>query len=209
MPLPELDDPGDTAERLFEEACRAITGEHHKRDRAKAETREWTQTVCYDVLRLMISHQHAQLLGDRIARLGRSKKGPAPVNPFQRGLLAIYAHEKGLMDERDRSYFGKRLWYAYRHYVPTCFLKGFLHQVWSDGAEQRADVGFIEPEFAEWVIFERCNDEHPELRGRYPKELETNIRGLRNLIEPTREIEQRRARRRAERAELLDDDFDN
>jgi hypothetical protein len=208
VPLPGLDDSGTAAERLFEEACQAITGEHLKRVKAQADTREWTQTVCYNALLLILIHQHAQLFESRIARFGRGKKGAAQVNPFQRGLLAIYAHEKGLMDEGDRSYFGRRLWYAHRHYVPTCFLRGFLHQVWSEGAEQKSDLGFVEPEFTEWVIVERSKDRHPKLRGIYPGDLETKIEGVKNLLGPMSEVEERRSRFRTQRAKLLDDGFD-
>lgn len=208
IPLPDLNSARDASESLFEEACQAITDEHSKRPKGGAETREWVQTVCYDCLKLLHCNQYAYLLEERISRLGRAQRGTTQVNPFQRGLLAIYAHKPDLMDEGDRSYFGKRLWYAYRHYVPTCFLRGFLHQVWSVRAEQKVDAGDIEPEFAVWVRLQRVADERPRLRGKYPKDLERDVRGFKDILPAIKEVEERRSSLRAKRADLLDEEFD-
>jgi hypothetical protein len=69
-------------------------------------------------------------------------------------------------------------------------------------------LGFVEPEFTEWVIVERSKDRHPKLRGIYPGDLETKIEGVKNLLGPMSEVEERRSRFRTQRAKLLDDGFD-
>lgn len=179
--VPGPDQSGESAEALFEEACKEVAVELNVRDRAKAEKRIWLQNVCYPFLSYMIAYGHSVMFDERISRLGRDPKGSVHVNPFQRGLLAAFAHEPGLMDEREREYFGKRLWYAFRHYVPPCFLMGFLHEVWSSDAERKVSSGFIELHFEQWIWRERAGDPHPELRGAYPAELEAKVQQFRQI----------------------------
>lgn len=179
--VPGPDESGETAEQLFEEACHAVAAELNIRDRAKAEKRTWTQKVCYQFLSYMLAYGHRSMFDERIRLLGRDPKGSGRVNPIQRGLLAVFAREPGLVDEGDREYFGKRLWYAYRHYVPPCFLIGFLHEVWSSDAERKVSSNFIEPDFEQWIWFERARDPHPEYRGAYPAELEEKVQLIRRF----------------------------
>ena len=179
--VPGPDQRGESAEELFEEACKEVAAELNARDRAKAEKRVWSQSVCYPFLSYMIAYGHGTMFEERISRLGRDPRGSIHVNPFQRGLLAAFAHEPGLMDEGDREYFGKRLWYAFRHYVPPCFLMGFLHEVWSNDAERRASSGFIEPQFEQWIWRERAGDPYPDLRGAYPAQLEAKVHQFRQI----------------------------
>ena len=204
VPLPGVS--RTAAEELFEEGCRAVAQELHGRMKAKAECREWVQTVCYEFLSRIISYGHAALFEERITRLERDRKGSTQVNPFQRGLLAIFAHEKGLMNEAARSYCGKRLWYAYRHYVPSCFLMGFLHEVWSGDAEAKVARNHIEPQFEQWICFERANDPRPELRGTYPAPIEDKVALIQNLVPIVTGAEEAKERFRAKRKQMTDQD---
>ena len=172
------DDSEAAAEEIFEASSKAIAADLFARDKAKAEMRTWVHKTCYEFLSFIIGYGHVAVFEERIRRLERDSRSSDRVNPFQRGLLAVFANEPGLMDERDRSYFGKRLWYAYRHYVPLCFLMGFLHEVWSNDAERKVASNHIEPDYEQWILFERAKDTHPELRGRYPAALEENIERL-------------------------------
>lgn len=179
--IPGPDQGGESAEELFEEACKEVAAELNVRDRAKVDKRIWSQNVCYPFLSYMIVYGHTAMFEERIGRLGRDPKGSVRVNPFQRGLLAVFAHEPGLMDEREREYFGKRLWYAFRHYVPPCFLIGFLHEVWSSDAERKASSGCIESHFEQWIAEKRACDPHPEVRGSYPPNVEATVEQIRQI----------------------------
>ena len=190
---------------MFEQACKAVALELNHRDRGKMEKSEWIQEICYEFLRRIISYQHTYLFEERINGYDRDPKGSTHVNPFQRGLLAVFADEPGLMDDGDRAYYGKRLWYAYRHYVPPCFLKGFLHQVWERGAEHRVDKDHIVPEFEQWIWFERAEDPCPETRGNYPAKLEEQVALIRRLTSIVNQAEGAKERHRAAKKKALED----
>lgn len=181
----EVPAPGDqplAAMALFGDACRLISTELHRRYDANAENREWLQRVAYQLIGQMISNGFAGLFEERIVNFGRKRTAASrQINPFQKGLLATFAHDKGVMNEQKRHIFGLRLWYAYRHYVPHEFLTAFLGQVWSDGADQRAIAEYIDPDFASWVMFERAADPAPERRGLYPVSLEEQVELVRKL----------------------------
>lgn len=201
--------PGEacvTAEKLFEQGCKAVAQELYDRHRGKGEKSDWVHLVCYEFLSRIVSYQQTFLFEGRIRGFGRDPKGSTQVNPFQRGLLAIFAHEPGLMDEGERVYYGKRLWYAYRHYVPACFVKGFLHQVWSKGSEGRVDSDHIVPGFEQWIWFERAADPHPELRGQYPAKLEEQVALIRKFAPIVNDAEQAKGRYRVTKMQLLEEE---
>lgn len=166
-----------SAEEIFEQGCRDISKEYAVRHKASREAASsWLQQVCYGYLSNMVDHGLAALFEERIDRLGRDVRGQGRhVNPFARGLLAVFAHEKGYADDGDRHRLGGRLWYAYRHYVPAPFLLGFLHQVWDKEAPERAARNEVEPEFEEWIWIKRAEDPAPHLRGEYPTRIEKSV----------------------------------
>ncbi len=180
-----MPNPGDSeleAMSLFGSASSLISEEWHNRDKAKAEHSEWLHKVCYQLLSMMISHGFSGLFDQRIANFDRKHSAASNrVNPFQKGLLAAFAHDKGIIDDRSRHYLAIRLWYAYRHYVPHEFLSGFFHQVWTKGAQQRSAAGSIEPDFEMWIILQRAINPISECRGQYPTALETKVEQARKV----------------------------
>ena len=116
-------------------------------------------------------------------------------NLFQKGLRALFAHDKDAVTARDRERIGERLWHAYRHFVPPTFLAGFLRQIPSAELLQRAASKEIEPGFKERVVeklFRALGDgnlpepdiDPLERRGRYPRQVEREAkRRLSNLTE--------------------------
>jgi hypothetical protein len=166
---------------LFEDASKIVSAEWHARLKAGHECRRWIQNVGYGLLARTIENGFANVFDERIRRVGR-RSPSLEVNPFKRGLLALFAHDKGAMDDRERDYFGKRLWYAYRHYVPQPFLLGFLAEVWNDKRMRQAPRDQIEAGFEDWVILERANDERSETRGAYPAEIDAKVAQARTLL---------------------------
>lgn len=177
---------------LFGEASGLISTELHVRKKEKAEHREWLQGVTYQLIGMIISNGFAGLFKERIANFDRKRPATAKqINPFQIGLLATFAHDKGVMNEPERRYFGTRLWYAYRHYVPHEFLAGFLHQVWVKGAEERAATDYIEPNFVSWVMLQRAVDPTPMRRGQYPAAFEERVEQTKMVISALRGADRR------------------
>lgn len=179
------------AERLFEQASVAIAREWQARGSATAKRRRWLEKVCYEFISLILEHDFEELIDARIRKFQRGKRGKASsANPFHRGLLAIFAHDKNrLLSDKDRHYLGNRLWYAYRHYVPAEFVIGFLMEVWNSGGAERLRTNAIEPDFREWVIIQRASNEATGSRGKYEPNIEDWVRRTRALLEPMREIE--------------------
>lgn len=205
--------PGEnalSAERLFEEASRVIAADWITRKETGSESSRWLQVVCYQLLQLTIDNGFQKLFDERIARYGRNSRGKkVATNLFQRGMLALFAHEdRYVLDEGERAHFGKRLWYAYRHYVPHYFMLGFLREVWNDEAPAHSGTAYVEPAYAEWVYLQRAQDEAPERRGEYPPELEQNVATARKLLPLIGDHEQRLARFREQgRLRLEKDEF--
>lgn len=178
--VPAQGDSELSAMTVFGRASTLITDELLRRQKAKAEHRPWVQGVTYQLLGTMITNGFSGLFEKRIRNFDRKlSSDQTELNPFQIGLLATFAHHMGAMGETERSYFGPRLWYAYRHYVPHEFLGGFLHQVWTKGAQHRASDGYIEPDFALWVAMNRAVDPSPENRGQYPAAIEKMVAQIR------------------------------
>ena len=177
--------PGDHSLRamaLFSEGSGLISRELHLRDKSDPEHPKWLQGVTYQFIGLMISNGFDYLFEERIVNFGRKQNSGKQLNPFQKGLLATFAHDKGILTESQRHRLGIRLWYAYRHYVPHEFLAGFVTQVWSTGADQRAAAESIEPDFVSWVMMERAVDSAPERRGQYPAVVEQKVEQIRAVI---------------------------
>ena len=92
------------------------------------------------------------------------------LNPFQHGLIALFAHHQAAMPRQTRERIGKELWCAYRHYVPPAFLLGFLGQVRPTGLPRRSIDEVIDPAFEQWIIEQRSReDDNHDARGPYPR----------------------------------------
>ncbi len=212
------------AEAVFEAGCRAISGEfavrHASEVKEKGRRKDakkrgeanhvaastangaqgsaiaWLHKTGYPYLSLTLESGHTGLFENRIRGFERDRgERGRDVNPFQRGLLALFAHDKGGLRERDREWIGKRLWYAFRHYVPSEFVTGFLHEVWH-ADPWRPAIDALEPGLEEWICIQRAHDETPELRGRYPEELEDRVRAAALLIEIAFDTDKRAGRTR-------------
>ena len=191
---PGCEETGATAEMLFEQACNKIAAQLLARNRAEADKHEWAQRVCYDFITKMLIHGHDALLNERIIQFNRRLGLSNEYNPFYRGLMAIFAHEPGLIDDKQRGLFAKRLWYAYRHYVPPCFVIGFLREFWPDVERKRVALDSIQPQLEEWIWFERAKDTARKFRGPYPADLDEKVDGA-TLIIPIVAKHQKRLRK--------------
>lgn len=139
---------------------------------------------CYTVIGEILMQGHGNLFELRLRQYSRySRRHFHHLNPFQRGLLAIFAHDaardntrskvsddkpKELLSAKNRHIFGQQMWQAFRHYVPPEFLNGF---VWETGGGAARPMGrhdgMIYYSYRDWVIRERAGDE-TNVRGRYP-----------------------------------------
>lgn len=205
LDLPSSDNPPLAAESIFNLACRAISlewkGAEGKADEARVR---WLQLVAYQCLGHLLDHDLEFLIDGRLRGFDRYSRGnEEKANPFQRGLVAIFAHEKPHHSPTAqlRSRVSKRLMYAHRHYVPHEFLRGFLHQVGDGGLKEKLKSGAVEPGFEEWVVEKRLTDSRPDSRGRYPSEIEKAVSGLRKMLPIMEQSEGRIVAARTRRTE--------
>ena len=92
--------------------------------------------------------------------------------------MAIVARHPRVFSDSQRSRTGILLWYAYRHYVPPCFVNGFAQQVGELSVEIAGT--FIEPYFEDWIVERRVLDFGLDrARGPYPRRIEDRIKQLR------------------------------
>ena len=127
----------------------------------------WLMRVAYDLLLPMLEDGQLDLLILHCERHGRyaARGRPEDLNPFQIGLMAIFARWPKSISPQTRERLGKRLWHAARHYVPLEFLTGFIKQLDSVGFERRAAANDIEPGFEAWILREQSRDESDFDRG--------------------------------------------
>ena len=152
-------------------------------ERRKAEALDWLTGVAYDVLKHVLDEDLEELIKERIKIHKRHRRGRvSPANPFQTGLMALFAHDK-VLDEyacrpQDRERVGKRLWHAYRHFVPQPFVLGFIRQLDGDALLERAARNEIEPGFHDWIVerLVRGDVYGDSVRGAYPREIEDKVR---------------------------------
>lgn len=132
------DSADDKALELFDRASRMVSREWYvqqsRTDGSVATRVAWLESVSYRLLKAIIESDSdyvggadIELFDRRSAQFGRDRgaKG-ANANLFQKGLMALFAHDKGAITPRDRERIEKRLWHAYRHFVPPTFLAGFF-----------------------------------------------------------------------------------
>lgn len=115
----------------------------------------WLEGVSYRLFKDMIERDFdiVAIFERRCSDHGRAPTAKsAHTNLFQKGLSALFAHDWNAITPRDRERIGKRLWHAFRHFVPPEFLAGFLAQIPSEGLLKRAAANEIEPGFESWVI---------------------------------------------------------
>jgi hypothetical protein len=157
----------------------------------------WLGKTVYTVLRPMLEAGVKELFNERINEHSRHQHGQrSGLNPFQFGLLALFADAPKAMSAAFRERMAKELWYAYRHYVPPEFLLGFLSQVRSPGLARRSADGEIEPGFEQWIIRAHSaviNDEeaNDDARGTYPKPIEKAAKRLAKTLAKKAEKYQR------------------
>lgn len=149
--------------------------ELHRGPRSKRDMR-WLKVTCYSLVSEMLRLDQADVFDSRIKQHGRYPRGPrgAP-NPFQTGLMALFANDPSALDARDRERIGKLLWYAFRHYVPVEFLIGFLVQREVKGQTTRFTGWELDPEFTDWIVERRLLERDDADRGVYPKHIEDAV----------------------------------
>lgn len=173
----------DEAEEIFRKSAKLICQEWHYRNKNSDENINiWLQETIYIFVGANITFGHQKIFRRIFWEDGRKRRGPkGKLNIFHHGIMAIFSEEKGIMDDRQRDFYAKRLLFSYRHYVPHFFLIGFLHQAWSKAS--REDVStYIDRDFDYWIIFERLQDSAAHLRGIYPDDLEDTINRVRNVM---------------------------
>lgn len=181
----EVARPGVSSEHameLFGEAAFAISDEWDDRIKHKTEARSWLTKVAYQLVGQTVLQGHSRVISRRIRNYDRRDYRPHDHTAiFQRGLLAIFAHNKAGPDHRLRNWIGSRLWLAFRHYVPAQFLTGFLYEnaSWSDSYTSRE--GWVIPDFSAWVLAHRASDRERKLRGTYPAEIDNHLARMRKV----------------------------
>lgn len=172
-----------TAMALFGEVSRAISEEWHARDKEKAEKRKWLQKVSYEVIIRMAEQGFEKIFVQRIENFGGRAIEIRKDRIFQLGMRAIFADEKGILSVEKIDYYGPRLWYAFRHYVPPEFLIGLLHTLSADDLSSRLSADEVDPELESWIVLERAEDLRPEIRGHYPSRIEDLVCGVKSLLQ--------------------------
>lgn len=175
--------PGEQleAKRLFDAACRSIQAEWKKRSRPGLKRDlSWLAGTAYEVIGEMVQNEVDDVFEMRIAENGRHRRGRiGSPNRFQVGLMALFADDPNAVNARDRERIGKKLWRAYRHYVPPELLIGFLMQPKGEllpGHDLSRD-------FLDWIIDRRSEESaaENESRGEYPSEIEEAVEKRQSL----------------------------
>jgi hypothetical protein len=181
--------PGEQneARRLFDAACRRIQSEWKERSRPGLKRDlSWLAVTAYEVIGELVRNEQDDMFEMRIAENGRHRRGRiGSPNRFQVGLMALFADDPDAVNARDRERIGKKLWRAYRHYVPPQFLIGFIMQPKGEllpGSDLSRD-------FQDWIIDRRAKESAAENEGRgeYPNEIEDAVeerQSLRRIDEP-------------------------
>lgn len=151
---------------------------------------DWVKRICYRMIELHIREDRLDELTDRIDRHERGRRGvKGDPNPFQTGLLAIFAHSRKiqrpskkapgetelveLIGTHDRQRFGKQLFYAYRHFIPADRLARFIAFSYTHRKHSKLPNNFIDPLFNAHVAHHLADAEVDiEDRGPYPGEIE-------------------------------------
>lgn len=191
------------ADRLFDKVSMAIQkhwneyGPAHQStppgQRKKKRDLRWLKVTSYTVLAEILCLELEEVFEHRIKKHRRYPRGQrGDPNPFQLGLMALFAEQPDILNSRDRERLGKQLWQAHRHYVPPTFLLGFLSQLEGKAPGPKLVGSDLLRDFKDWIIERRAIDAGGE-RGDYPMEIEQRVE----------EEEERRLRARGE-----DDDPD-
>lgn len=180
--LPTCDSALDDEE--FERACRVIVEEFIGRRAASAGRRRdgaraWLLEITYELVAAILDADDRLLLIERSVRFDRYPLGvPDSGNPFQLGLMAIFAHNPKAVRPQDREYLGKRQWHAYRHYIPPVLIQGFIGQIESKCLEQRASDNYIEDKFERWIVACQVEGHLTGERGAYPESIVRQVIAL-------------------------------
>lgn len=122
--------------------------------RRQSERLQWLRVECYNFLRPVIFQPDwHSLFAERIALYGHDilpRRGAR--NPFQLGLIAIFAHRLHLLTHQERELLGKQLWYACRHFIPPHLLVPFITSVGTSKIRAKADSNEIESAYTAWII---------------------------------------------------------
>lgn len=152
--------------------------------RARKEPIDWFRPIAYQLIATCLERKVEQHLFWRNKNWDRYiSSNTAASSDFGSGLMAITAKHPPVMGDGQRSKMGLLLWYAYRHYVPSCFINGFAQQVGELNVEKARS--FIEPNFEDWIVERRVLDFGPSrARGPYPRRIEDRVNHLRSSNAP-------------------------
>lgn len=157
----------------FEAACLHIVREW-ERSHVDGSQAHWLERSAYELLGGILDRGDLEVWKAREALLDR-RGAKGSLNLFRYGLRLIFAHKPGGLDPRARELMGRRLLYAYRHFVPPPFLKSFL-----DAAPRRPSATEIAPEFEIWTAYmTRWSGCERSLCGPFPLSIGERARKLR------------------------------
>lgn len=183
---------------MFDSLSKEIVSEFlSERVAAKAHSSRKTvnyarlKKTCYTVIGEILVQGHENLFELRLRQYSRySRRQFQHLNPFQRGLLAIFAHDTGrdktrpkvlddkpkeMLSAKNRHTFGHQMWQAFRHYVPPEFFNGFVWETSGGVANPIGNHdGWIYQSYQDWVIRHRAVDRNI-VRGRYPGFIERAV----------------------------------
>ncbi len=183
-----LDQACKTITESFEDGLSPTAKETKRFEQGSAN--DWVKRICYRMIELHIHEERFHELEDRISRYERRRRGiKGDPNPFQTGLLAIFAHNPKiqrpskkapgeidlveLMGTHDRERFGKQLFYAYRHFIPADRLARFIAFSYTHRKHSELPNDFIDPLFNAHVAHHLADAEVDlEDRRDYPDAIE-------------------------------------
>ncbi|QYE35246.1 hypothetical protein KZX46_04390 [Polymorphobacter sp. PAMC 29334] len=160
--------------RLLDHTAKMVCDEWLARCRTMAVAPDdapnaWLERTCYALVMGYIKSEAEDAFEARIEQYQRKLRGPRSSGTiFQTALMAITAHQGDAISAGLRERVGKRLWHAYRHYVPPVFLNGFFKQIGSKDLPRRATDEEIEPGFDEWIAEQLAQETNFDSRGTYP-----------------------------------------
>ena len=174
----------DEFQRRVNSSNRSQTSASSGKRRARDEPLNWFRPVAYQLIATCLDRRVEQHLFQRNKNCDRYISSNAGASSdFGSGLMAITARYPRVITDGQRSRTGLLLWYAYRHYVPPCFVNSFAQQVGELNVEKAGT--FIEPYFEDWIVERRVLDfGSNRARGPYPRRIEDRVKQLRSSNSP-------------------------
>jgi hypothetical protein len=133
--------------------------------------REWLVTIAYEVVCALLDNDQLAVLDRYKVRLYRVGMPPT-VNAFQLGLFVLFGHDEAALSETMRSPIGKKMWIAYRHYVPAPLLVSFIRDLSNVEMDELNKPLALRQDMLSWIIDQRARLGTVDGRGQYPDRIE-------------------------------------